>query len=194
MKFSFVPQTFFRIFFFFWIRIRIICRIRISLWNSLENVILYMLKISTKFGVAPQSFCENQNSVQNQNQDKDHDITLDFNTRPTFHTWKTPTKFCLDPLTPSKVIVSIWKVHVRTYVHPDRQTDRRDFFQNFFLIIFFPNFFFKICFLQFFFQNFFPTSLQNLFFMGFTLDALPFTETKRTLCICVMKNMIYGPS
>ena len=63
-----------------------------------------MLKISTKFGVAPQSFCENQNSVQNQ--DQDHDITLDFNTGPTFQTSKTPTKFCLDPLTPSKVIVS----------------------------------------------------------------------------------------
>ena len=45
-----------------------------------------MLKISTKFGVAPQSFYENQNSVQNQDQDQDHDITLDFNTRPTFHT------------------------------------------------------------------------------------------------------------
>ena len=67
-----------------------------------------MLKISTKFGVAPQSFCKNQNSDRNQNQDQDqdHDITLDFNTRPTFHTWKTPTKFCLDPLTPPKVIVS----------------------------------------------------------------------------------------
>ena len=60
------------------------CRIRISLLNSLEKVILYMLKISTKFGVALQSFCENQNSVQNQ--DQDHDITLNFNTRPTFHT------------------------------------------------------------------------------------------------------------
>ena len=47
-----------------------------------DNSILYMLKISTKFGVAPQSFSENQNSVQNQ----DHNITLDFNTRPTFHT------------------------------------------------------------------------------------------------------------
>ena len=31
MKFSFVPQTFFRIFFFFRIRIRIMSRIRISL-------------------------------------------------------------------------------------------------------------------------------------------------------------------
>ena len=33
-----------------------------------------------------QSFCENQNSVQNQDQDQDHDITLiyhDFNTRRT---------------------------------------------------------------------------------------------------------------
>ena len=48
-----------------------------------------MLKISRKFGVAPQSFCENHNSVQNQDQDQDqdqdHDITLDFNTRPIFH-------------------------------------------------------------------------------------------------------------
>ena len=99
------------------------CRIRISLWNSLEKVILYMLKISTKFDVAPQSFCENQNSVQNQ--DQDHDSTSDFNTRPTFHTWKTPTKFCLDPLTSSKVIVSTWKVYVRTYIQTGRQTDRQ---------------------------------------------------------------------
>ena len=65
-----------------------------------------MLKISTKLGVALLSFCDNQNSVQNQDQDQDHDFTLDFNTRPTFHTKKTPTKFCLDPLTPSKVIMS----------------------------------------------------------------------------------------
>ena len=65
-----------------------------------------MLKISRKFGVAPQSFSEKQNCVQNQDRDQDHDITLDFNTRPTFHTWKTSTKFRLEPLTPSKVIVS----------------------------------------------------------------------------------------
>ena len=63
MKFSFVPQTFFRIF-FFRMKIRIMTRIRISLWNSLEQVIHYILKTSIKFGVAPQSFCENQNSVQ----------------------------------------------------------------------------------------------------------------------------------
>ena len=87
-----------------------------------------MIKISTKFGVAPQSFCENQNSVQNQDQDQDHDITLDFNTRPEFHTWKTPTKFCLDPLTPSKVIVSTCKVHVRTCIQTFRQTDRGENF------------------------------------------------------------------
>ena len=43
-------------------------------------------KISTKFGVAPQSFCENQNSVQDQDLDQDHNFTLDSNTRPTFHT------------------------------------------------------------------------------------------------------------
>ena len=45
-----------------------------------------MLKISTKFGVGPQSLCENQNSVQDQDQDQDDNITLDFNTRPTFYT------------------------------------------------------------------------------------------------------------
>ena len=41
---------------------------------------------STKFGIVPQSFCQNQNPVQDQDQDQDHDFTLDFNTRPTFHT------------------------------------------------------------------------------------------------------------
>ena len=80
---------------------------------------LHILKIPTKVGVALQSFCENQNSVQ----DQDHDFTLDFNTRPTFHTQKTPTKSCLDPLTPSKVIVSTSKIHVRTDVRTARQTD-----------------------------------------------------------------------
>ena len=68
-------QNFFRIFFF---NIRI--RISISLWISFEKVILYILKRDTKFGVAPQSFCENQNTVQDQ--DQDHYFTLDFNTRP----------------------------------------------------------------------------------------------------------------
>ena len=62
------------------------------------------------------------------------------------------------------------------------------YFQNFFVKIFFltffgPNFFFKI-----FFQLFF----QYFFLEGFTLDASPFTGTKLTLCICVMKNMIYS--
>ena len=109
-------------------------RIRISLWNLLEKVILYMREISTKFGVAPQSFCENQNFVQDQ--DQDHDITLDFNTKPIFHTQNTPTKFCLDPLTPSKVIVSTWKVHVRTARKPDRQTDRLTDRRNFFCLLY----------------------------------------------------------
>ena len=35
-----------------------------------------MLKISTKFDVAPQSFCEHQKSVQNQ--DQDQDLTMNF--------------------------------------------------------------------------------------------------------------------
>ena len=72
------------------------------------------------------------------------------------------------------------------------------FSKIFFVKTFFPTFFllklfFKMCFLKFYFQNFFPTSFQNLFFEGSTLDTLPFTETKRTLCICVMENMIYRP-
>ena len=37
---------------------------------------LYILKIPTKFGVALQSFCENQNSVHDE--DQDHDFSLDF--------------------------------------------------------------------------------------------------------------------
>ena len=45
---------------------------------------LHILKILTKFDVALQSFCENQNSPQNQ--DQDHNFSLDFNTRLTFHT------------------------------------------------------------------------------------------------------------
>ena len=77
MKFSFAPQTFFRIFFFlgtgFYYEIH---------WRKLR--ILYMLKIFTKFGVAPRSFCENRSPVQDQ--DQDHDITLDSNTTPIFHT------------------------------------------------------------------------------------------------------------
>ena len=66
-------------------------------------------------------------------------------------------------------------------------------FVIYFSKIFFPTFFFKIFFLKSFFQIFFPKTFQNFFFEGFTLDALAFTETKRTLCICVMKNMIYRP-
>ena len=84
------------------------------------------------------------------------------------------------------------------------------FFQNFFLQILFPTFFFQyffskiffsffsnIFFSKFFSQHFFPQIcfqffFQNFFFEGFTLNASLFTETKRTACICVMKNMIYS--
>ena len=61
-------------------------------------------------------------------------------------------------------------------------------YEYFSFVIYFSNIFFQ----HFFPKIFFPTSFQNLFFEGFTLDGLPFTETKRTLCICVMKNMIYS--
>ena len=77
MKFSFVPQHFFRFFFF-----RIGIRIRISLSKSITKVMLCVLKIPTIFGVVPQIFFQNQNPVQ----DQDQDVTLDFNTRPIFHT------------------------------------------------------------------------------------------------------------
>ena len=78
IKFSFVPQHFFRI------------RIRIPLAKSIKKRMLCVLKIPTKFGVIPQSFFQNQNPVQDEDQDQDHDFTLDFNTRPTDYsfTWK----------------------------------------------------------------------------------------------------------
>ena len=56
-------------------------------------------------------------------------------------------------------------------------------YEYFCFLIYFSNIFFP----QIFFQLF-----QNFFFEGFVLDASPFTEIKRTLCICVMKNMIYS--
>ena len=52
----------------------------------------------------------------------------------------------------------------------------------FVLTFFFQNFFFNIFFLKFLFEFFFS--------QGFTFDAFPFTETKRTLYVSVMKNMI----
>ena len=50
----------------------------------MTKVMLCVLKIPTKFGVVPQSLFQNQNPVQAE--DQDHDFTLDFNTRPSFHT------------------------------------------------------------------------------------------------------------
>ena len=66
-----------------------------------------MLKVSIKFGSVPQSFCQNLNPVQDQ--DQDHNFILEFNTRTPFYTLNTPTKFSLDVLITSKVIV-----------HPDK--------------------------------------------------------------------------
>ena len=68
----------------------------------------------------------------------------------------------------------------------------QNFFQHFltkkFFIIFFPKFFPKIFFSKFF---FFPKFFTQSFFLTFfSQNFFPFTETKRTLCICVMKNMI----
>ena len=109
-------------------------RIRILLWNTLERVILYILKISTKFGVAPQSFCKNQNSVQEQDQDQDHDFTLDFNTTPTFHTHQilfgsanSFESYCVHMKSPHEKCP---RTYVRTSRNPDRQTDG-----NFFVLV-----------------------------------------------------------
>ena len=49
-----------------------------------QKVMLSILKLPTKFGSVSQSFCRNLNPAQNQNHD--HDFTLDFNTRTTFYT------------------------------------------------------------------------------------------------------------
>ena len=62
-------------------------------------------------------------------------------------------------------------------------------YEYFSFVIYFSKFFFVKPFFQHFFPKFF---FKNLFFKGFTPDALPFTETKRILCIFVMKNMIYS--
>ena len=79
------------------------------------------------------------------------------------------------------------------------------FFSNIFFHHFFPNIFSQNFFRKFFSQNFFPIFFSQNFFPKFfsyffskfffedsTLDVSPFTEIKRTLCICVMKNMIYS--
>ena len=61
-----------------------------------KQVILYILKISTKCGVAPQSFCENQNSVQDQDLDQEVAVRLyihQFCTRITLHKNSTPNDF-----------------------------------------------------------------------------------------------------
>ena len=79
------------------------------------------------------------------------------------------------------------------------------FSKFFFIKTCFQNFFCQNCFPKFFFQNFFAKLFYFIFFSkfffsklffkieGFTLDAFLFAETQRTLCICVMKNMIYRP-
>ena len=87
---KFCSANFFQNSFFLRIRIRIMSRIRIAQWNWLEKVILHMLKIFNKFGVTPQSFCENQNSVQDQGQDQDHGITF-FLLLLSFNIYKTWT-------------------------------------------------------------------------------------------------------
>ena len=47
-----------------------------------------LLKVPTKFGSVPQSFCQNLNPVQDQDQDQDqdHNFFFGFITRTTFYT------------------------------------------------------------------------------------------------------------
>ena len=69
-------------------------------------------------------------------------------------------------------------------------------FVIYFFKIFFPKFFFKFFPQDFFFfilSKFFSQLFFKFFFFeGFTVDASPFIETKQTVCIFVMKNMIYS--
>ena len=65
------------------------------------------------------------------------------------------------------------------------------FFFNFPKFIF-QNFFFNIFSWNFFFKFFFPKFFLQIFFLRALLNASPFTETKRTPCICVMKNIVYS--
>ena len=122
MKFSFVPQHFFR-FFFFMIRIRT----KMSLSKSIKKVMLCVLKIPLKFSVIPQSFFQNQNPFQ----DQDHDFTSDFNTRPTI-SYIEETHQILCGSANSFESYCVHMKRPRAYVQPDiqptRQTDRRKFF------------------------------------------------------------------
>ena len=67
----------------FSLRIRIMIRITSPLWYLITKVMLWILKVITRFGGVPQSFFQNENPVQDQ--DQDHNFTLDFNTGTTFY-------------------------------------------------------------------------------------------------------------
>ena len=78
-----------------------------------------MLNIPTKLGVAPQSFCENQNSVQNQDQDQDY---FGFQ----YQTYISDIEDTHQILFGSANSLESYCVHMkspRTYVRTDIQTD-----------------------------------------------------------------------
>ena len=87
---------------------------------------LFILKIPTKFSVILQSFRQNQHPEH----DQDHDFTFNFITKATFYTYKNPTKFCFNPMTPSKVFLFTDDTY--------RQTDKR-IFSFFFCVLGHPN-------------------------------------------------------
>ena len=98
MKSSFVPHNFFQNFFF---------QDQDSTMKFNKKVMLYILKMPTKVSVVPQGFCRNQNSVEDQEQDQNHDFTSDFNTRTTFYDIDTFIHF-------------VWIRHsLTTYKHTD---------------------------------------------------------------------------
>ena len=109
--------------FFLRIRIRIMIWIRVLPWNSITKSSALYIKDTYWIWCRSTKFCQNQNPAQDQNQGRD--FILDFYTGSTFFTHQTPTKFCLDPLIPSKFIVSKARIHVRMSRHADRQTDGR---------------------------------------------------------------------
>ena len=68
------------------------------------------IKDITKCDFVPLEFLSKSKSCSNQ----DQDFILNFNTRTTFYVWKTPTKFCSDPQTLSKMNVFTDGTHRQT--------------------------------------------------------------------------------
>ena len=112
-------------------------RIRISLWNSLKGVILYILKISTKFGVAPQSFCWKSKFCLRSGFGSGSWFYFGFQYQ-TYISYIEDTHHILFGSANSFESYCVHMKSPRTYVHPDIQPDRQTDRQtdgNFFLLL-----------------------------------------------------------